>query len=195
MTEDPELAIRARCDANEWERAATLTIEQYGPELLSFLIAMARDQTDGLDAYSQLIEMLWRGLPRFRWQSSLRTWCYATARHAMDHVRRAPHRRAGRQIALSEAPEVARAAEAVRTKTVEYLQTAAKDRVNELRSKLTDEEQMLLVLRVDRGLAWRDVVRVMADEDDLEDVEIVRRAATFRKRFEGIKRRLREAIE
>jgi RNA polymerase sigma-70 factor, ECF subfamily len=56
--------------------------------------------------------------------------------------------------------------------------------VAELRALLSAEEQALLTLRLDRGLAWAEIANILGAAES---------AATLRKRFERIKRRLREA--
>lgn len=172
-----------------------MIVERYGRELLEYLVAIARSEADGADAFSQFTEDLWRGLPRFRWQASARTWSYTLARHALSRLRRDPHRRAGRAVALSDAPEVARAADQVRTHTITFLRTAVKDRVAALRDELSPEDQAILILRIDRKLEWRDVARALADEgEELDDVEVTRRSAALRKRFERIKNDLKKLV-
>jgi RNA polymerase sigma-70 factor (ECF subfamily) len=193
--DDPEAPIKARCAAGDWPGAATMIVERYGRELLEYLVAIARSEADGADAFSQFTEDLWRGLPRFRWQASARTWSYTLARHALSRLRRDPHRRAGRAIALDDAPEVAGAADKVRTKTITFLRTAVKDRVAALRDELSPEDQAVLILRIDRKLEWRDVARALADEgEDLDDAELTRRSAALRKRFERIKNDLKKLV-
>ncbi len=194
--DDPEAPIRALCAAGAWDGAATMVVERYGRELLEYLVAIARSEADGADAFSQFTEDLWKGLPRFRWQASARTWSYTLARHALSRLRRDPNRRPGRAIALSDAPEVARAAEAVRSRTISYLRTEVKDQVAALRDQLSPEDQAILILRIDRKLEWRDVARALADEPDpLGDAEIARRSAALRKRFERIKNDLKALVE
>src|SRR5262245_20994652 len=115
---DAEADIRARCDAGDWAGAATQIVERYGRELMEYLVATARSETDGGDAVSRFMEEMWRSLPAFRWQANARTWCYVLARHALARVRRDLARRPGKPIALDDAPEVATLAERVRTETV-----------------------------------------------------------------------------
>jgi RNA polymerase sigma-70 factor (ECF subfamily) len=201
-SDESEAPIRALCEASQFDAATTRIVERYGRELLEYLVAIARSEADGADAFSQFTLDLWKGLPRFRWQASARTWCYTLARHALGRVRRDPARRAGRAIALSDAPEVARAAEQLRTRTLPYLRTDVKDRVAALREELTPEDQAILILRIDRRLEWREVARALAEEGEegdsgasLSDAEVTRRAAALRKRFERIKHDLKRRIE
>lgn len=196
-TEANEAPIKAACKAGKLDSAATQVLDLYGRELLEYLVAIARSEADGADAFSQFTLDLWKGLPKFRWQASARTWCYTLARHALARVRRDPARRPGRAIALSDAPELAKAAEQVRTRTLSYLRTEVKDRVAALRDELSPEDQSILILRIDRKLEWRDVVRALAEEDEgeLSDAEVTKRAAALRKRFERIKNDLKKLVE
>ena len=193
---DPEAELRALCDEQRWSEAATLVFERYGRELMTYLVAIARSETDGAEAFSQFTEDLWRGLPRFRWQSSARTWCYTLARNALFRVRRSVRRRGGPAIALSDAPAAAQAAEQVRTATLTYLRTQVKDEVAALRERLSPDDQAILILRIDRKLPWLDVARALADanEEELPDAELTRRSATLRKRFGRIKSDLKKLL-
>jgi hypothetical protein len=52
---------------------------------------------------------------------------------------------------------------------------------------------MLLVLRVDRAMSWKDVARVLAEiDDDDSDEAVSRRAARLRKRWQSLKESIRE---
>jgi RNA polymerase sigma-70 factor (ECF subfamily) len=189
-----EADLRALCDAQQWAEAATLIVQRYGRELLSYLVAIARDETDGSEAFSQFTEDLWRGLPRFRWQSTARTWCYALARNALFRIRRRG-RRSAAAVPLSEVPELEHAAAQVRTTTLTYLRTEVKDEIAALRERLSPDDQALLILRVDRKLEWLDVARALADEDvELTDSDLARRSAALRKRFARIKAELKKLL-
>jgi RNA polymerase sigma-70 factor (ECF subfamily) len=194
---DPEATLRELCAAERFGEAATLVFDRYGRELMTYLVAIARSETDGAEAFSQFTEDLWRGLPRFRWQSTARTWCYTLARNALFRVRRTVQRRGGPAIGLSDAPQVARAAEQVRSATITYLRTQVKDEVAALRERLSPDDQAILILRIDRKLSWIDVARAMAEEDEeeLTDAELTRRSATLRKRFGRIKSDLKKLLE
>jgi RNA polymerase sigma-70 factor (ECF subfamily) len=188
--EQLERAIRQLCDAASWGEAATCAIEGYGPELLGFLYAALGDEDDARDGFSIFSESLFVNLPRFRWQCQFRTWAYALARSAMGRVLRDP-RRADRHVAISDVPEPELQAQIeARTVTLPFLKSDVKARVRSLRASLAPEDQALLSLRVDRGMAWRDVALVMAGAD-ADETALAREAAALRKRFERIKQRIR----
>jgi RNA polymerase sigma-70 factor, ECF subfamily len=183
-----ERAIHALCKAGAHAEATTAALQMYGVELLGFLRALARSDDLASEAFAELGEDVWKGLPRFRWESSLRSWLYQLARNALAQLRRDPRRRLERNLPLSLAPEMAAV---VRTVTLEIQRTEVKDEFRVLREQLDPEEHEILLLRLDRGLAWKDIARILGGDDHLEA-----RAAALRKRFERAKERLRKlAIE
>jgi RNA polymerase sigma-70 factor (ECF subfamily) len=185
-----EQAIQALCKAGAYAEATTGALRRYGVELLGFLRAIARDDDLAAEAFAELGEDIWKGLPRFRWDASLRSWLYTLARNALGQLRRDPRRRTDRNLPLSIAPEMAAV---VRTLTLEIQRTAVKDEFRVLREQLDPEEHEILLLRLDRGLAWKDIARILSPGPD---GELDARAAALRKRFERAKQRLKKlAIE
>ena len=183
-----ERAIRDLCDAGNHADATTAALRVYGVELLGFLRALAGDHDLAAEAFAELCEDIWKGLPRFRWHASLRSWLYTLARNALGQLRRDPRRRRDRNLPLSIAPEMAAV---VRTVTRDIQRTAVKDELRILREQLDAEEHELLLLRLDRNMAWKDIARILGGDDDLDA-----RAAALRKRFERVKQRLKKlAIE
>jgi RNA polymerase sigma-70 factor (ECF subfamily) len=183
-----ELRIRAACDAKQYADAATLALKTYGDELMSYLVAILRNAVDADDVFSSASESLWQSLPSFRWDSSLRTYAYAIARHAAFKHLRDPRRRR-ESTPLSNASVEAVVAE-VRSRTATFLRTESRDKIAALRAQLAPDDQTLLILRVNRKLAWRDIAAIMND-DELDDDALGRRAAALRKRFERLKVELR----
>ncbi len=183
-----ERDIRALCATAAYPEATTSALQLYGVELLSFLRALANNHDLAAEAFAELGEDVWKGLPRFRWESSLRSWLYSLARNALSQLRRDPRRRVDRNLPLSIAPEMAAV---VRTVTLQIQRTEVKDEFRVLREQLDPEEHEILLLRLDRGLAWKDIARILGGTDNLES-----RAAGLRKRFERAKERLKKlAIE
>ena len=174
-----EAELRELFDAGDLSGAATLAIQGYGAEVCGYLAAVLRDEEQARDVFADTTVELWRDLPGFRWESSLRTWLYTLARHRLAaHLGRAERQRS---VALSQAPEVAALVAVARTTTVPWQRTEVKDAVSRLRDSLSVDDQTLLILRIDRKMSWRDVARVMGEAQE----------AALRKRFERIKERLR----
>ncbi|HEY3819399.1 MAG TPA: sigma-70 family RNA polymerase sigma factor [Polyangiaceae bacterium] len=189
-----EADARALCQAGDHAGAATLAVKGYGPEIFGFLLAVLHDDVEAGEVFAELAEALWHGLPTFAWESSLRTWSYAIARNILrtrrrDAARQQRHRPRAGESALEDV------AQEVRTQTLTYLRTETKTRLQALRDALPEEDRMLLVLRVDRQLAWNELARVLAEADGdapLDDAALAKEAARLRKRFQLVKDRLRE---
>ena len=192
---DPEQKIRQAWDAKDFGAAATLALEAYADEIVDFLSSRLRSDSDAREAFSMFAEDLWTGLPRFGWRSSARTWLYALARNAANRYVSSPHNRARRHVALSEPEGLSQFIERARTATEAYRRTDVKDRIRALRERLTDDEQMLLVLRIDRDMAWRDIALAMHGEVDLSNDAVARESTRLRKVFERVKAELKRMAE
>jgi RNA polymerase sigma-70 factor, ECF subfamily len=184
VSESVEREVRELCDAGEHARAATVALRGYGPELYSFLAAL-HDDAD--DVFAEVSTKLWRGLPAFAWQSSLRTWAYAIARNTSLSARG----RLRRDVPLDEASEAFRVAKEIRTATQPYLRTDFKDKFAALRATLPVEDRELLILRIDRELDWKELAQTLADAE-LDRAALDREAARLRKRFQALKEKLLE---
>jgi len=187
-----ESDIREAWDEGRFDRAATSILERYGPELLGYLHAMARPPLEPDELFSETCERLWKKLPEFRWQSSIRTWAYVIARNLLRSGFRAKRGPKGRIDPLPSS-EISDLVAQVRSSTPVHVRTRAKDRLQAIREKLDPDDQTLLILRVDRGMAWKDIADVITDEAD--DRSASQRAAALRKRFARLKDRLREEMQ
>ncbi len=198
-----EASIRAQCDAKDYDAAATLAIKRYGAEIFGFLVTLNRDEQEASDVFAIVCENLWRGLPKFGCGSTLRTWVYTITRHASLRHKKNVQGRARGAVPMSDYVSVL-AAE-VRTATQQFLKTEQKDAFTRIRESLPAEDRMLLVLRVDRELAWNDLARIMHGGEPRDDggepgegacdeseEALKREAARLRKRFQLVKEKLLE---
>ena len=181
-----EAEIARLLEANDLPSTATVIMRGYGPAILGYLAALARDEDRAGDVFSQFCEDLWRGLPGFRRDASVRTWVYKLAWHAWLRNERDAYRLHGRPFVTEE---MSRLAAAVRSTTALHLRSEAKDAVARLREQLAPAEQSLLVLRIDRGLSWSEVASVMSTPEEHLDSQ------TVAKRFQRVKERLRKLAE
>jgi RNA polymerase sigma-70 factor (ECF subfamily) len=169
--------------AGDVSAATTLTLRAYGAELLGFLRGTLRPPHDPEDAFSVLSATVWRSLPSFEWRCSLRTWLYVLARRTVVRFVRGARRV---ELPLSQVSEISRLVAEIRATSLPTI-APIRDRFTELRAQLDPDDQMLLVLRVDREMPWRDIAEVLADEG----ADVDRLAASLRKRFERVKVRIR----
>ena len=163
--------------AGDHGAAATLALERYGPQIHGYLVAVLRARPAADDAFSLFAEDLWKGLPGFRGESSFRTWAYKLAWHAALRQQRDPFVRRGRRLATSEASALADRLSAAASRQA---RRDLADRLHALRDALSPDERTLLVLKVDRDLAWREIAEVLGVDE-----------ATLRKRFERLSGKLR----
>ena len=162
--------------------AATELLREQGPNLLGYLLSVVRSEADAAEVFSQFTEDLWRGLPAFRGDCPARVWAYRLAWHAAARFLRDPYRQRGRRL---ETTELSRLAEEIRSSILHGRNKARRRGVERLRASLSPEDRSLLVLRLDRGLSWREVAVVLAEEEGTALDE-----AAMRKRFERVKDRL-----
>jgi RNA polymerase sigma-70 factor, ECF subfamily len=170
------LAIRSPAT---YDRATTLALESYGPELVGWLCA-SLPESDAHDAFGALAEELWKSLPGFDGRCSVRTWCYMLARAARFRIHASAARR--HEQLVSQIPSVAHAVTHV-WNTTRRVAAQQQDVYAQIRGELDDEDQVLLVLRVDKDLPWQDIALVLLGPTAAAD-EVGRKAATLRKQFE-----------
>jgi RNA polymerase sigma-70 factor (ECF subfamily) len=178
----PEAEVRERLAAGDAAGAATLALRALGPSILRYLRSLLRDEETAREVFSRFAESLWRGLPGWRGEASLRGWAFRLAYHAALDRRDEAWARRGRRL---ETGEASRLAEELRTKTAVRVerQRAALD---ELRAALSEEDRSLLALRVDQELSWAEIAEAMSASGGPVQ------PAALMKRFERLKARLAE---
>jgi RNA polymerase sigma-70 factor (ECF subfamily) len=188
-----EEAIRIACEAQDFQSAASLALDAYGREIMSFLIARMRAVTDAEEIFSMFAEDLWKGLPAFGFRCSARGWLYALARNAANRYATSPQLRAARNVPLSrDGGVVSGLIEQARSATQLHQRTDVKDKIRSLRRRLAPDDQTLLMLFVDRNLPWREIAMVMHEQgEQLDAGALDREAARLRKRFERVKAELK----
>jgi len=189
---DLERSVRADLETGDADAAATRAIEKLTPVVLSYLHLML-DEEDAQDALSIFRETLWKALPRFRWECSLRAWAYRLAHHAATRLLRRPHRRREEHLPSSAASRLPAS-----------LGVGASGRhagLAVLRASLPVNDRELLTLRVERELEWEEIAVVLDGENSAADdeadppmAEAARRnrSAALRKRYERLTRRLEQ---
>lgn len=211
--EDLEREVKLCLERQDHAAAATLAIRGLGAEIFGFLVSTHRSEVDAAEVFSLFAERLWRRLAAYQGDCSVRTWAYLLARHASLNYRRDEHRRQKRLRPVAETSQLPELLAGVRSETASFLRTDRQARFAALRHTLPVEDQMLLILRVDRGLSWNDLAKVLHDGAGSENAASVgtvapnasaenalappltgealaREAARLRKRFQLLKGRL-----
>jgi RNA polymerase sigma-70 factor (ECF subfamily) len=185
-----ERRLRELLCNNARHEFATLAIEAYGPELYGFLVHVLDGAPSAAEVLAQSIEAFWCSLPEFRAACSVRTWLYLLARRSVRRYMRRPWNRrphTGDQH-LDELVAFAH------SRTAPWQRTTIKARFRDLREKLSPEDRILLVLRIDRDMEWGDIAQVTlgATAAGGNADELAREATRLRKRFQLIKTKLRK---
>lgn len=176
-----EAAVAERLEGGDLTGAATTILRAYGPGILGFLVAITRNDGDAAEVYSAFTEDLWNGLHGFRREASAKLWAYKLAWHAAMRFFKQPHRTRCCRLRTSRVENVPAPRSGVSSAR---RRMAREELLARLRDELDLEDQTLLILRLDRKLAWRDVAEVLSNGAAPVD------PATVRKRFERIKARL-----
>jgi RNA polymerase sigma-70 factor (ECF subfamily) len=190
-----EQNIRAAFDAGAMEVAATRALRLYGHEILNFIGSRLRNAADAEDAFSEFTENVWQGLPKFRWNCRLRTWCYVLAHNAVSRYAASPHRKPERNVRLSCPGVLSELVAELRTATTSFRLTEVKDQFRGLLAQLDAEAQTLIVLRVYRKLKFRDIAITLLGDIDSAPAVVEREAMRLRKVFERLLPELRRLAE
>ncbi len=179
--------VRALLDAGNTSGAVAEALRVLGPDVHGFLYGVLRSDADADDVLAMTSERLWKSFSTFDWRCSLRTWFHVIAGREMLRFRRDNRRYVDGHLPIAEIEEVIAA---VRTETRSRQISAQARAVDRLREELSEEDRMLLVLRVDRRLPWENVAQTFLDDPDASDEAKKREAARLRQRFHLIKARL-----
>jgi len=167
--------------------AATMVVRELGPEIRGSLSAVL-GVSDADEVFSGWSVRLWRSLAGFEGRCSIRTWSHVLARREIARFRKGMRRHAEGRVPISELQDVL---EVTRSSAGASSATAERRRLMALRDELRLEDRTLLILRVDRNLAWDEIAVAFAEAPGAFNQEDRKReSARLRKRFQLVKRRL-----
>ena len=178
MTLDEQ--VRELLDRGDQREAASAALHALGPQVLGYLEALLREPDDARDAFQLFAEELWRALPDWRGEGSLRAYSYRIAWRAHARFRRDAWQKRREHLRTTMASRIAASIASNESR----LPGGRKDRLARLREALTPDEQTLLILRLDRDLSWDEVAAVLSQEGESLKAE------ALRKRFERLRDKL-----
>lgn len=192
MPEAPDAHVRELIEAGDIVGATTIALRVLGPEVMGFISRVLGSDADAQEVFAATSERLWRSFKSFSWRCSLRTWTYVLARGEIERFRDGARRSGRGRVGMSEIDDVALEVSArSRWESLAERQTL----IAKLREELPDADRVLLVLRVDRELAWEDIALVfLKSESENSEGERKREAARLRKRFQLVKERLAQRV-
>jgi len=177
-----DIEVREQVHAGNVREAADLLLARLCPELRPFLHRLLGNVALAEEAHSATCERLWRGLASFRWECSLRSWSYIVARREASRCR-ARHARGAVQLTTLSAAEGV----PVEANSSPTLSTTRRDLLENLRTAISDEDRDLIVMRVERGLPWKEIAVAFLEEGPLDEEAITRESARLRQRFRAIR--------
>jgi RNA polymerase sigma-70 factor (ECF subfamily) len=184
-----EALLREHHAAGRHADVVTAIVRDLGPHLLGFVHSRIRDAAVAEDAYAIFCLDLWRSMPNFRGQCSFEGWSYLLLRNAVNRTLSRVVKPRRQELGISQLSAFPELEAVARTTLSSHQSPVARDRFVALREQLDEDEQTLLVLRVDRDLPWKDVAQVFLGEQ-AEDEELEREAAKLRQRFQTLKTKL-----
>lgn len=173
---DLETRVRELLAAGDGGAAATRVIEALGPSVLGYLCRL-HGTDDGKDVYSSWEVAVWKSLPAFRFEASLRAWSYRLAWNVAARFHGDPWRRRRERLATSAASRLPAASPSSRTGD-------RRGDLEELSDGLDPEETTLLMLRLQREMTWEEISAVLSEEGR------PLKPPALRKRFQRIKDRM-----
>ena len=184
-----EEEVRRACADGDGGRLAELIIERYGAGLLGFLVDRASSRSDAEEIWGRAAEKFARHAGSFAGRGSLRAWAYRVAKNALADFYGANGKRSFTGLTGNpvEAPTP--------TEKPPWLQTEVKQRVRELRAQLSDVDQDLLVLRIDRDFSWKEVAEYLNGGPFDNEEDLARAASNASSQFRHAKRRLKNLME
>lgn len=180
MVEHIEDRVSKQLQQGDLTKAVATILSTFGPELRSYLHGTLGDPEEGEDVYQELSIAIWERLPAFRFESTIRTWCYTIAHNrVIKRLQRYSRRNrmrldTGRQDAL---PAHSLTSLIEHQQRVEAAQRAA--------AQLAPKERAILILRSERALSFAEIAQVLGLSSE----------QSARKSFQRAKERLKLLLE
>ena len=177
--------------------AVVAVLQAYGEAITGFLYNQLRAEERVEEVFSQFSLDLVRGLPRFAFECTVRTWSFTLARNALYRYLKDPNRRPEYHINLESVSRVSILAKKLSSSTLTIFRTRIRDHVAQMRAQLEDEDRLLLELYIDQEMPWNDVAQVFLGEiEDLssEHTEVLKEANRLRQRYHRLRRKMKRSI-
>jgi RNA polymerase sigma-70 factor (ECF subfamily) len=178
-------------DAERLDDAVSLVISAHGQAIFGMLVGVFHDEDTASDVFQHFCMELWKSLGSFQGKSSVYTWAYVIARRCVS----AHLRGDSKEVRLKTMQQDGLVARWTRTVTDEWRKTETKHRFRELCDGLPEDERMLVMLRIQQKMPWKQIAEVVYEGDEeLDSDGLKREASRLRKQFERVKVKLRDAM-
>lgn len=186
-----EQTIKEHHQRYAFVEATKIAIAGYGREIYGYLLGVLRTRDAAAEVFLAFCNNVEAGFPSFEWRSTFRTWAYTIARRALCRFNETVRRQRRRLLPLSET-HTEMLGQASRTPTHEWLKSSVRRAFQDLRRQLPEEDQTILILRLDRDLSWEEVALVTGDfENEPHDDALKREIVRVKTRFSRAKDQLK----
>lgn len=158
VEEDEQLLVR-RAVAGSAE-AREILLRRHLDDVYAVTYRILGDADAAADAAQEAFINALRGLERFRGEASFRTWLLRIAANAAKSTGRKRHRR--REVALEAVAEPVGQEQDIAERTVI---TVEAERARAVLATLPTKQRMAVTLRVDQGLDYREIGRIIGSSE------------------------------
>ncbi len=155
--EEPDLGLIGRWKSGDG-RAATILVARHSQALARF-VASSGGRVETEEIVQDTFVRAFAAIDSFRGESSFRTWLFTIARRLLMDRRRAEKRR-GNTVEISDTDSVS---EYGALDTILAEETA--ERVRLALTKLTPTQREVFTLRVQQGLAYKEIAEVVGSTE------------------------------
>jgi RNA polymerase sigma-70 factor (ECF subfamily) len=184
-----EAALIARCTAGE-EAACAELVEEHQRLVFQLALNLLGDAQEALDLSQEVFLRVFRTLPTFRGQSTLRTWIYRiTVNQAKNRLRWWRRRRRGQQVSLDdhirehgELPARSNGASPDRV----LRQKELGERLRQALESLPFDQKTAIVLREIDGLSYEEIAFSLGVAVGTVKSRLARARESLRAELEGV---------
>jgi RNA polymerase sigma-70 factor (ECF subfamily) len=169
-------AAAAATEADLEAQRFTRLYDEHAPRVHRFLRDLLRDEALAADAVQETFTRVYRQMATLHEREPLAAWIFGVARNVSLEVRRA-RGRAARAIDASTGVDARRSP---CTPEAELLDREALEVVDAALDRLSEERRAALLLRLDHGLAYEEIARVMGWSLAKAKVEVFRAREVLR---------------
>lgn len=183
--------IRELVESDAVGDATDLALRVYGDKLYNYIRKLVHSDLLAEEAFQETSVELWESWTSFEWNSSVETWVFSTARHVSYQLIEREQRKQKKERRFRTGEQRELVDRWTRTVTKNFEKTEAKDWLWQTVEELPPEKRELLVLRIGHDKQWKEVARIM-EGDELDDDELTRASRRLRKKYQRLKKTLRE---
>ncbi len=174
-----------RAAAGGSTQAFSSLVEQYQKQVYNLCLRMVKDPNDAADLSQETFFNIWKGLPRFQFNSSFSTWVYRLASNVCLDFLRSKKRRNIVSVTFSQEdnekqPELLDPADGPEALTI---QADNLRRITAALNELDEEYRLALTLRAVQQFSYSEISQIMGIKEGTVKSRIARAREQMRKKL------------